>query len=211
MPHQGPAADPDPQSLAKAIGSLPRDASGYVRIPSLMPIVRSLRGNHRLALQLWATGSRDARAAAVRAVDPMLVDEGLLERWVGELEDWRTTDAFAAYVARPSPFGLAKAFEWADRPELYVRRAGFATIAQTAWQRNDVPDRVFIAFLPLIRSAADDARPHVRKAVNWALRAIGRRNAQLSTVALTLARDLQDSEDGTARWVGSHRFRELCR
>ncbi|MEM7441804.1 MAG: DNA alkylation repair protein [Pseudomonadota bacterium] len=192
-----------------ALARLPRKADGKASITALNRLVREFGPDHALAVMLWETGDGAARQLAVRITEPEKVNAALLERWVRGLADWDLTDAFAAHTVRHTALAVEKAREWAGRSAEFERRAGFATMAQLAWVKSDVDDAVFIDFLPLIEDAATDERYYVKKAVNWALRDIGKRNPALAAHATRTARRLQASDDHTARWVGRHRMREV--
>jgi 3-methyladenine DNA glycosylase AlkD len=70
-------------------------------------------------------------------------------------------------------------------------------------------DEAFERFLPIILREAGDERNSVRKAVNWTLRQIGKRDKRLHGKALRVARGLSSSESKSARWIGADALREL--
>jgi 3-methyladenine DNA glycosylase AlkD len=188
---------------------LRRKPDGDVYDPDIKKIAARLGTDHALALALWAQKETAAQALAIYIADPDRINDRLVEKWVCGISEWGICDSFAARLVRPKPFAVAKAHEWAVRTAEFERRAGFSLMAQMAWQKNGHPDRVFIDFLPLIEKYANDDRLYVKKAVNWALRDIGKRNAELKKHALKTARRLAKSENKTARWVGSHRIKEI--
>jgi 3-methyladenine DNA glycosylase AlkD len=191
------------------INRLKRPGTEEVYISDINTLVKSIKKDHELAEALWETGDRTARHVAVRIADPLKTDEKLLEHWLGGLVSWGLTDGFATHLVRHTPFAVYKAREWAERNPEFERRAGFSVIAQLAWSKNDTPDHVFIDFLPLIEKTSGDNRFYVKKAVNWALRDIGKRNVNLCGHACKTALKLQASSDKTARWVGRHRIKEF--
>lgn len=188
---------------------LRRKRDGDIYHPDLKPFVQEIGICHDTALALWDTGYDAARELAVFVADPARVDEKFLERWVVGLNEWGLCDGFTARLVRGTPFAVAKAHEWAAREPEYERRAGFSLMAQMAWQKNDYADKVFRDFLPLVERYAEDDRLYVKKAVNWALRDIGKRNEALARHALKTAERLQKSDSKAARWVGSHRIKEI--
>lgn len=183
--------------------------SGEVYITSLHPLIKDIGIDNDLAIKLWDSGDRNAREIAVRICDGVRIDEALLDRWVLALDEWGLTDSFTGHLVRHTPFAVAKAYEWAQREDIYEKRAGFALIAQMAWCKNSFTDNVFIEFLPFISSSATDTRLHVKKAVNWALRDIGKRNQALQRHAVDVAMNLRQSQDKISRWVGTHRCHEF--
>ncbi len=180
-----------------------------VRIPDVRALAKESKTNHNLALALWETGVAEARILAALVADPQQVDEALMEKWVRDFDSWDVCDQVCLNLFdRVSP-AWKMVVRWADREEEYVRRAAFALIACIAWHDRAAPDLVFVEALPLIEKAATDPRNYVKKAVSWALRHIGKRNASLHPLALALARRLRKHEDKTARWIGADAERDL--
>ena len=180
-----------------------------ISVANLRKIAKELGRDHGLAEALWQSGIHEARILAVLVDDPKLVTEDQAERWVVDVDSWDVCDQLCMGLLRKTPFAHAKAKAWCKRKEIFVRRAGFALIATLAVHDKKAPDKTFAAYLPLIRRAATDERNFVKKAVNWALRQIGKRNAALNADALALAEDLIATDDKTARWIGRDARREL--
>ncbi len=180
-----------------------------ISVADLRKIAKELGRDHALAEALWQSGIHEARILAVLIDDPKQVDEDQAERWVVDVDSWDVCDQLCMGLLRKTPFAHAKAKAWCKRKETFVRRAGFALIATLAVHDKKAPDKTFAAYLPLIRRAATDERNFVKKAVNWALRQIGKRNAALNAAATALAEDLIATDDKTARWIGRNARREL--
>jgi 3-methyladenine DNA glycosylase AlkD len=178
-----------------------------------MPAIRSLAGeigrDHALALELWESGVHEVRILAALIADPKLVDGALMESWAADFDSWALCDSTCGSLFRRTGIAWEKTLEWCRRDELYVRRAGYAMIAWLAVHDKQAPDRRFTAPLKLIRAAAVDERPLVKKAVNWALRQIGKRNLRLNARAIELAAELSRSNSPAARWVANDALREL--
>jgi 3-methyladenine DNA glycosylase AlkD len=181
-----------------------------VPVAELRALAKELGRSHELALGLWDSGAHEARilASLVEARDR--VDEAQLDRWVADLGSWDLCDQFCQNLVRHTPFAWTKALEWSGRPEPFVKRAGFATMAGLAVSDKRADDERFAAFLQAVAERADDERPIVRKGASWALRQIGKRNPSLRESAVAIARALRDGGPG-ARWVGSDALRELRR
>lgn len=185
------------------------DGTLGISVADLRKIARELGRDHNLAEALWQSGIHEARILAVLVDDPKLVTEDQAERWVADIDSWDVCDQLCMGLLRKAPFAHAKAKAWCKRKETFVRRAGFALIATLAVHDKKAPDKTFAAYLPLIRRAATDERNFVKKAVNWALRQIGKRNPPLNAAALALAEELVAMDDKTARWIGRDAHREL--
>ena len=196
-------------ALLSELAQLRRKADGDVYTADLDVIAKRLKRDHELALALWNSGSLAAKLLATRIIDPEKVTEKLLDECLPDLDEWGLCDSFCAGVVRPTKWAVTKCHEWVAREPEFERRAAFSMMAQLAWQKNDHPDRVFIEFLPLIEAYADDNRLYVKKAVNWALRDIGKRNDVLRPYAQKTAKKLQSAGNKTAQWVGRHRMTEI--
>lgn len=195
------------------LSTLRRKPEGQVYIADLAPLVRDYAGDHALAVALWQTGGANvdwaARDLAARIADPAAMTRADLGLWLRDLDGWSITDAYTGHIVKFTPWAEELAHQWATHGPTYEKRAAFALVAQMAWTKTTkTPDDLFIRFLPVIAAAATDARLHVKKAVNWALRDIGKRNPALNTHAIALARALAASDDKTARWVAAHRAHE---
>ncbi len=182
-----------------------------IRAPVLRLIARQHRRDHALALALWATGVHEARIIATLADDPRQVTRGQMERWARASDNWAATDACCCVLFDRTPFAIEKAHAWSRRRAEFVKRCGFVLMAGLAVHRKELPDEVFLDFLPVIRREATDERNFVRKAVNWALRQIGKRNPRLRRAAIAEARAIRKLDSPSARWIAADALRELER
>lgn len=180
-----------------------------VRVPDLRALAKRLERDHELALGLWDSGIADARILASMVADPARVTSELMDRWVAEFDSWDVCDQVCMNLFDKTDHAWEKVRAWAEREEEYVRRAAFALLACIAWHDKRLPDDPFVASFPLIERAASDPRNYVKKAVSWALRHIGKRNASLHPLALAVASALKESPDRTRRWIGSDAVRDL--
>lgn len=178
-----------------------------------MPVIRKLGKDigkdHGLALRLWDSGIHEARILASIVEDPRLVTPAQADAWVEQFDSWDVCDQCCMGLFWRTPFAFEKCFEWADRDEEFVRRAGFALIAKIALSDRKASDDAIAGFLPLIKKHATDERNFVRKAVNWALRQIGKRDVALNRLAIELSRELREMDSRSARWIASDALREL--
>ncbi len=180
-----------------------------VSVPKLRTLAREVGRDHILALKLWETGLHDARILATMVDDPREVTVAQMEKWVQDFDSWDVVDGCCGSLFDKTPFAVAKAKEWCRREEEYEKRAGFVLMAELAVHDKDAKDQVFLDFLPLIIGGASDRRNFVKKAVNWALRQIGKRNLKLNRAAVSTALKIQKMELGAAKWVASDALREL--
>ena len=180
-----------------------------VSMAAMRPLARKYRRQHDLAEALWASGWHEARILAALIDDPNLVTRRQMDEWAADFNSWDLCDQACMKLFARTAFVAEKAAKWAKDKREFVRRAGFATIAGYAVSAKKAPDAEFLPFLVLIEAHAADERNFVRKAVNWALREIGKRSLSLHTPAVALAEKLAVSDDKTARWVGKDAVKEL--
>lgn len=192
----------------RRFGITPTGEQLGISAPVLRAIARRHRRQHALALELWASGIHEARGLATLIDDPKAVTRGQMEDWARDCDNWAVTDAMAFLFDRTA-FAAEKAHTWSTRRAEYVKRAGFSIMAGMAVHRKELPDEVFLEFLPRIEAAATDERNFVKKAVNWALRQIGKRNAQLHRAAIAQAEKLRQLDSRSARWIAADALREL--
>ena len=153
----------------------PEKALG-IRVPVLRKLAREIGRDHELALELWDKGLRETRILASIIADPTRITPGLMDTWATQFRDWELCDQCCTNLFRHTPYGHTKAVEWSAREEEFVKRAGFSLMATLAVGDKKASDDVFEAYLPLIEREAVDGRNGVKKAVNWALRQIGKRD-----------------------------------
>lgn len=180
-----------------------------VSMEAARPLARKYRRQHALAAELWASGVHEARILAALIDDPKLVTPKQMDAWAADFNSWDLCDQTCMKLFAVTPHAVTKIEKWAKDKREFVRRAAFATIAGYAVHAKKAPNAEFAAFLPIIEAHATDPRNFVRKAVNWALRTIGKRSVALYAPALKLARKLAASDDKTARWIGKDAVREL--
>ncbi len=189
-------------------GSNPERAIG-VRIPKLRAIAKEIGKNHTIAVGLWRSNVHEAMILATMIDDPSLVTEKQMNSWVKDFNSWDLCDQCCGNLFDRTVYGYKKALEWSKRDEEYVKRAGFATMAYIAVHDKQRPDSEFLPLLKAIERGSDDNRNFVRKAVNWALREIGKRNIKLNKIAIRTAKRVYANDSAAARWIANDALREL--
>ena len=182
-----------------------------VSIPACRKLARHHRHDHGLALGLWATGVHEARIVASMIDDPDRVDRAQMESWVRDFDSWDLCDQVCSNLFDRTTMAPEAAARWVERDEEFVKRAGFALLAARAHREPNSPaaDERWLAMLPVIHDGAFDERNYVKKAVNWALRQIGKRDETLRLAAIAEARQLITLDSRSARWIGRDALREL--
>ena len=187
---------PDLRKIAKQIGKDPN-------------VAKAPLGKHALALDLWNSGYHETRILASMIDDPKLVDEKQMDSWVADFDSWDVCDQTAMNLFWLTPFAYDKAVEWSSHQEEFIKRAGFAMMSVLAWKDKQAKDEQLLKFLPIIKREATDNRNFVKKAVNWALRQIGKRNSNLNKNAIETAKEIQLIGNKAAKWIANDALKEL--
>jgi 3-methyladenine DNA glycosylase AlkD len=180
-----------------------------VSMANMKVLAKQLGRNHALAAALWDTGCYEARMVATMVDEPEQVTSAQMERWCRDFDNWGICDTACFCLFDRTPHAWAKVDRWCVCKEEFVKRTAFALLWSLTVHDKTAADTRFVHGLRLIEHAADDERNFVKKAVNMALRAIGKRNATLHAAAVTMAERLAGSSEPAARWVGKDALREL--
>ena len=180
-----------------------------VSMPEIRKLAKQAGKSHELAQQLWKTGIHEARIVAGLVDEPAKVTEKQMDSWAKDFDSWDVCDQVCMNLFDKTSFAYKKAVEWSSREEEFVKRAGFALTACLAVHDKKAGDEKFLAFLPAIKRSATDDRNFVKKAVNWALRQIGKRNKRLNAAALKTAKEIQKLDSKTAKWIAADAIKEL--
>jgi 3-methyladenine DNA glycosylase AlkD len=180
-----------------------------ISTPVLHAFAKRIGRDHRLAQDLWATGIHEARILATLIGESEKVTAAEMERWVRDFDSWDVVDAACCYLYAQAKPAWSKATAWSRRREEFVKRASFSLIAYLSYKNKGSPDVRFVRFLRVIEREAHDERNFVKKAVNWALRNIGKRSVRLNREAIRSAERIRRQDSPAARWVAADALREL--
>ena len=180
-----------------------------VRIPELRKIAKRTGKDHRLAKKLWEVDYRETKILVCMIEDPKLVSSEQMDNWVMEFDFWEICDQCCMNLFRKTSFAYQKIFEWSTREEEFVKRAAFTLIAVLAVHDKQASDSKFERLFTLIIRESTDDRNYVKKAVNWALRHIGKKNIRLNEKAIETALEIHEIDSKSARWIASDALREL--
>jgi 3-methyladenine DNA glycosylase AlkD len=181
-----------------------------VRLPVIREQARHIAFDHALAQELWDSGVYEARLLASMVDRPELVTPDQMEWWVTDFDSWALCDGVCNDLFAKTGYASATALAWSHRSEEFVRRAGFVLMATLAVQGRSLGDAAFLPFLLRIEEEAGDDREYVRKAVNWALRQIGKRSVPLNKAAIASARRILSQTTKSAHWIATDALRELA-
>jgi 3-methyladenine DNA glycosylase AlkD len=218
-----PAATNDVERLLRRLKSLGsrRNIEGMARYgivapktfgvpaPAIRAIAKSIEKNHALAQRLWSTGILEVQALAALIDDPAAVTERQMEHWVRDFDNWAICDTCCGNLFDKTPYAVEKATSWSLRKEEFIKRAAFSMMAALAVHDKAMHDHVFKNFLRIVEREAHDERNFVRKAVNWGLRQIGKRNEALNRAAVASARRIGRQQSRSAKWIAADALKEL--
>ena len=180
-----------------------------VSVPEMRKLAKELGKDHDLALALWKTEIPEARIVAALVGEPKKLTEEQMEDWVKDINSWDVCDQVCMNLFDRSPLAWKKIADWSARDEEFIKRTAFSLIASLAVHDKKEGDQTFMDLLPLIKRESVDPRNFVKKAVNWALRSIGKRNLNLNKAALEAAKVISQIDSKSARWIASDALREL--
>lgn len=207
LAHLRTLARPDAVAGMARFGMNPEGRLG-ISVPVLRAAARGLGRDHALAQALWDSGVPEAQIVAALVAEPARFTVAQMNHWVAGMHAWDTCDQACTNAFAPSPLAWGRVPVWARRQAEFEKRAAFALLAALAVHDKQAADEAFVACLPLIEAAADDERNFVRKAVNWALRQIGKRNDALLGEAVLCAERLRQRSSKAARWIAADALRE---
>ena len=201
-------ANPKVRAKMSYFGVKVRKAHG-ISAPVLHALARRIGRDHRLAEELWSSGIHEARILATLVGESAKVTAAQMERWARDFNAWDIVDAACCYLYPEATPAWKQAVVWSRRGEEYVKRAAFSLIAYLSYKDENAPDARFEQMLGIIEREAHDDRNFVRKAVNWALRNIGKRNLRLNRAAIAAAERIRLQGSRSARWIAADALREL--
>lgn len=200
--------DPEAVKGMARFGINPKNNFG-ISVTKLREYAKEIGKDHNLALKLWGSGIRDARMLAAHIDDPKLVTEEQLEKWVYDFDSWDVCDNCCMHLFYKTQFVYEKIVEWSKCEKEFVKRAGFTLIASLSIHDKKSNDKIFEEFLQIIKRESTDERNYVKKAINWALRQIGKKNRNLNIKAIKIARGIRKIDSKSARWIATNAIKEL--
>jgi 3-methyladenine DNA glycosylase AlkD len=201
-------ANPEAPAKMAYFGVQAAIANG-VSAPVLHKLAREIGKNHRLANELWACEVHEAKILAALIGEAQKTTANEMEVWARGFDSWDVVDTACCYLYAGSKLAWKKAQDWSNRRELFIKRAGFSLVAYLSYKDQQSPDERFAKFLQVVERESDDDRHFVKKAVNWALRNIGKRNLKLNREAIRVAEKLRKRDSRAARWIAADALREL--
>jgi len=180
-----------------------------ISIYDLRPMAKRIGKDHKLAAELWSSGVHEAKLLAGFIDEPDKVTEKQMESWASDFDSWDVVDQVCSSLFDQTGFAYPKAVEWSKRKEEFVKRAGFVLMAALSVHDKNASDKVFEEFFPIIKRESVDERNYVKKAVNWALRQIGKRNIALNKRAIKAGEEISKIDSKSARWIAADALREL--
>jgi 3-methyladenine DNA glycosylase AlkD len=200
--------DPSVREKLEYFGIHASKAHG-VSAPVLHKFAKHIGQDHKLAHELWNSGIHEAKVLAALIGEPEKVTSAEMDRWAAAFDSWDVVDGACRYLYSDAEPAWEKIYSWSKRPEEYVKRAAFSLAAYLSYRDKQARDTDFVKFLGVIEREAHDERNFVKKAVNWALRQIGKRNRNLNKQAIRAAERIRAQGSSSARWIAADALREL--
>ncbi len=204
-----PLANPKNVAGMARFGIKPKAKVLGVPMPALRSLAKKIGRSHILAGKLWGSGIHEAKILASMVEELAKVDSAQMDKWAAEFDSWDVCDQVCLNLFFNHPLAFKKCATWPNNKAEFIRRAGFALMAVVAFKNKQAKDSDFIKLFSLIKKYATDERNYVRKAVNWALRQIGKRNLKLNKGAIKLVRAISKIDSRAARWIAADALREL--
>lgn len=201
-------SNPDEIEGMKRFGINPEHTYG-LRMPVIKKIAKDYKNDHELALKLWQINTRETRILASLVDNPDKVTSEQMDEWANDFDYWEICDQCCINLFRKTPFAYDKIYQWSENKKEFVKRAGFALIAILAVHDKKKSDETFIELLDLIEKESSDNRKMVKKAVNWGLRQIGKRNSNLNKIAIEKANEILKMDSKPGNWIAKNALKEL--
>lgn len=176
----------------------------------LKELAKRIPKNDEIAIELFESDIYEARLLCSKIFDPKNLTKNLMEKWVKTFENWEICDSFCMGLFAKSKYAIPKIIQWTKRQNEFEKRAGFTIIAAYCMSDKESPNETFEQFFPIIERECTDERIYVRKAVNWALRNVGKRNVDLKSKSISKAEEFSRMNNKTAKWIGNNALKELC-
>lgn len=180
-----------------------------ISMPQLRAFAKKIGKSHQLAQELWKSGIREAQMVACFIADSKQVTEQEMEQWVNDFDSWDVCDTCCQGLWSFTPYAVKKIKTWSSDDREFVKRAAFALTAALAMGKKNISDDTLKDLLPIIKREAQDERNFVKKAVNWALRQVGKKNKTLNAHAIKTAQEIAAIDSKAARWIAQDALREL--
>lgn len=202
-------ADPDKIQIKESKFGVYANNSLGIYHKELKALAKEIGQDNELAIELFDTGIYEARLLCSKIYDPACISEEQMDKWAASFENWEICDSFCMGFFAKSEHALSKAHEWSEADSEFVKRAGFTIMAAYGFANKNAENELFEQFFHPIEREAHDDRLYVKKAVNWALRNIGKRNTDLHTSAIKVANRILTADSKSAKWIAKNALREL--
>lgn len=202
-------SSPDTKSLKAKKFGIQCDNSFGVYQKDLAVLTRKLGKNTSLGIQLFETDNYDAQLLCAKICKPKEISEKMMDDWITHFNTWEICDSFCMHLFKYHPLAVQKAIEWSKREKEFEKRAGFVLMATYGFADKKANNEVFEQFFPILIKHSYDGRTYVKKAINWALRQIGKRNKDLHLKAIDTAQEILKEESRSAQWIAKDALKKL--
>lgn len=172
-------------------------------------LAKEIGRDDALGLALFDTGIYEAKILCSKIYTPENLTEERMDYFAEGFDSWEICDSFCVKLFVKNIWALHKTVEWAKSEKLYIKRAAFVLMASLAVSDKKAENFVFRVFTPIMMRECQDERRHIKKAISWALRSMGKRNIDLRKSAIRVAKEMLELEDKTAQWIAKDVLKEL--
>ncbi len=202
-------ADPEYVSKMEYFGIKGAPKALGIKNTNLKPYAKEWGKDQLLANQLWDQPIHECKHLAILLAEPKIFTEDIAEKWTSECYSWDLVDGIGMKLLPKTPYAFRKVVEWSERKPEYEKRMAFALMVGIIIHNKQATDDQIAQFLSIIERESWDERNFVKKAVNWALRQIGKKNLHLHSLAVKSAEKIKKQDTKSAKWIASDALREL--
>ncbi|WP_053956706.1 DNA alkylation repair protein [Inediibacterium massiliense] len=188
---------------------IPKENSIGVSTADIRKLAKKLGISQTLSNELWETGYHEAKLLSVLIADIDMINFTYIDRIMKDVVSWDLCDHICKNLIINIPNYEQLIFQWCDDSRLYYKRASYCLIATTVIHNKNLATEEIDRYLDLIKSYAEDGRSHVKKAISWALREIGKRDSLCHDKAIILAYEFCESSSKNVVWIGKNALKEL--
>lgn len=188
---------------------IPEANSIGVSTGDIRKLAKKLGVSQTLANDLWETGYHEAKLLSVLIADIHKINLNYINRIMNDVVSWDLCDHICKNLIINIPNYEQLILEWCNDSRVYYKRASYCLIATTVIHNKNLAKEKIDMYLDLIKSCSDDGRPHVKKAISWALREIGKKDFHYQDKAIILAYEFCESSSKNIVWIGKDALKEL--
>lgn len=188
---------------------IPEHCSIGVSTGDIRKMAKTIGKSNELAYELWQTGLHEAKLLAVLLFDKKQMTFSAAGKLMDDVISWDLCDHLCKNLIIKLKGYDSLIAEWVVSEQTYKKRGAFTLMAASVVHEKNMADETLEDYLHLISENSNDEREHVKKAVSWALREIGKKDFNYNEKAVLLAMELKENGSQAQRWIGKDALKEL--